>query len=217
MPTLFISIAHVPYRDAERPDCLILPSSVHHFPTGVQPGYGHTMNDSLALLQHLEYERVHVSMAVGVTMKGRWYKPRDPASPSSYNLFQSCTNFSGSQDVIPASVCAGGNQYSVMARNYHFDQTLLGGFTHDPNSQRVLVFDSKRGIALKFCDGKQYYLVLTYGVAAYDIEYDVSPDACPLLSIYGPYSRVNTLTNLRDFLGYNYTGVASKAECDRLA
>ncbi|KAK8763127.1 hypothetical protein V5799_034254 [Amblyomma americanum] len=171
MPTLFISIAHVPYRDAERPDCLILPSSVHHFPTGVQPGYGHTMNDSLALLQHLEYERVHVSMAVGVTMKGRWYKPRDPASPSSYNLFQSCTNFSGSQDVIPAS----------------------------------------------FCDGKQYYLVLTYGVAAYDIEYDVSPDACPLLSIYGPYSRVNTLTNLRDFLGYNYTGVASKAECDRLA
>ncbi|XP_049273478.1 uncharacterized protein LOC119399064 [Rhipicephalus sanguineus] len=98
-PHLFISMAHIPYGDADRPDCMMLPSSVHHYPANVTPTYGHTMNDSLALLQYLENEQVFTSMAVGVTMKGRLYRPR-----SDYHLFKSCTAPNGTQDFEPAEV-----------------------------------------------------------------------------------------------------------------
>ncbi|KAL3236869.1 hypothetical protein MRX96_022124 [Rhipicephalus microplus] len=155
-PHLFISMAHIPYRDADMPDCMILPSSVHHYPPGVTATYGHTMNDSLALLQYLEDEQVFTSMAVGLTMKGHRYKPRDSSSPDSYGLFKKM------QEV-------------------------------------VMVFDSTKGMKNKFCDLKQHYLNLSYGVAAYDVLYDSVQHPCTSLGISGPYSRVDFLTRLRDF------------------
>ncbi|KAH6942510.1 hypothetical protein HPB50_006935 [Hyalomma asiaticum] len=214
-PHLFIAMAHIPYRDADRPDCTILPSSVHHYPAGVKPAYGHTMNDSLALLQYLEDEQVFTSMAVGVTMKGRWYKVSNPSSSASYNLFERCTAFSGSQDFAPADACAGGSAYSALSRNYDYNGTLFAGFTYNTSAERVLVFDSKKGIKYKFCDLKQHYLNLSYGVAAYDVEFDAPQHLCALLGIDGPYSRVDFLTRLRDFISRNYTSVANKAACDQ--
>ncbi|KAH7948724.1 hypothetical protein HPB49_001327 [Dermacentor silvarum] len=206
-PHLFISMAHISYRDADRPDCTILPASVHHYPSGVQPTYGHTM--------YLEDEQVFTSMAVGVTMKGRWYQVSNPASSGSYGLFQSCTTFGESQDFAPAEVCKA-STYNSLTRNYDYDRTFFVGFTYNTSTERVLVFDSKRAIKNKFCDLKQHYMNLKYGVAAYDVEFDAPRYVCALLGIDGPYSRVDVLTRLRDYISQNYTNAASKADCDRI-
>ncbi|XP_075557792.1 uncharacterized protein LOC142589948 [Dermacentor variabilis] len=172
-------------------------------------------NDSLALLQYLEKEQVFTSMAVGVTMKGRWYKVKNPASSDSYKLFQSCTAFAGLQDFAPAEVCKA-NVYNTLTTNYDYDRTLFAGFTYDMSAGQLLVFDSRRAIQNKFCDLKQHYMNLSYGVAAYDVEFDAPRYLCALLGIDGPYSRVDALTKLRNYIAQNYTSAASKADCDRI-
>ncbi|KAL1483092.1 hypothetical protein MTO96_002162 [Rhipicephalus appendiculatus] len=215
-PHLFISMAHISYRDAERPDCMILPSSVHHYPPGVTPTYGHTMNDSLALLRYLEDQQVFVSMAVGVTMKGRVYKPRNFSYPQSYNVFKSCMAHSGTQDFTPADGCPHGFP-GGLAANYEYNSTFFAEYAYDRSIEIVMVFDGKKGIKEKLCDLKQHYLSLSYGIAAYDVDFDSNRHSCEWFGIDGPYNRIDFLKRLRDFIALNYTGAASKARCDQVS
>ncbi|KAL1483094.1 hypothetical protein MTO96_002164 [Rhipicephalus appendiculatus] len=142
--------------------------------------------------------------------------PKDYSSPDSYTLFKSCIAPSGSQDFPPAEGCPNGNAYSVMARNYDYNATLLAGFTFDRSIEVVMVFDSKKGMKNKFCDLKQHHLNLSYGIAAYDADFDSIPHPCSFMGIDGPYSRIDFLTRLRDFIAQNYTGAANKANCNQV-
>ncbi|XP_075724200.1 uncharacterized protein LOC142766882 [Rhipicephalus microplus] len=148
-------------------------------------------------------------------MKAREYKPRNFSYPESYNVFKSCMTSSHSQDLAPADACPQGYPRGLAA-NYEYDATLFAEYAYDRGHEIVMVFDGKKGMKNKFCDLKQHYLNLNYGIAAYDVDFDSVSHPCKLLGIDGPYSRVYFLRKVRDFVASNYTGAPSKAECDQV-
>ncbi|XP_075724199.1 uncharacterized protein LOC142766881 [Rhipicephalus microplus] len=103
-----------------------------------------------------------------------------------------------------------------MATEYKYNATLFAGFTYGFSQEVFLVFDGKRGIKNKFCDLKRNYLNLSFGIAAYDVDFDSIQHQCAKMGIDGPYDRVAFLTRLRDFIALNYTGAASEVDCNQV-
>ncbi|XP_077486284.1 uncharacterized protein LOC144097440 [Amblyomma americanum] len=212
-PNVLVSVAHITFRDADRPDCAILPPSMASYRRDLRRTYFNTLDN---FIQHLEdpvRERIRSSGAVSFTMKARWYRPRhpDPAvtDAGNFSLFHRCTNFQGEQDVSPSVAC----QASPVAfrRNYYYDGRYYASLTFDKQLQRTLVLETPENLQTKLCWVKFQYVPLNFSFAVYDVDYDDGP-GCPSLSINGPYRRLNLLQRILNYFKEDYT---TENECNR--
>ncbi|KAH6943232.1 hypothetical protein HPB50_017958 [Hyalomma asiaticum] len=64
------------------------------------------------------------------------------------------------------------------------------------------------------CRAKEAYADIPFGIAAYDVEYDVAENGCPAQNIRaGDFVRLKTLKMLRDFMRNNFTDAGLLNEC----
>ncbi|KAL1443550.1 hypothetical protein MTO96_045963 [Rhipicephalus appendiculatus] len=101
-PSMFISIAHLSYSVRTFEDCRIFPVAMHSQPQDLSRGtdytYGHTVNDSMAVLRNVHKMGFSMPLAISFSLKGIYYSPKlsDPSSPSvdEFQLFRPCEDFS---------------------------------------------------------------------------------------------------------------------------
>ncbi|KAL1485563.1 hypothetical protein MTO96_031845 [Rhipicephalus appendiculatus] len=79
--------------------------------------------------------------------------------------------------------------------NYYTHNTTVGAeYTFDPQDDRILVFDSEKGMKEKVCTALIKHSSLTFSLAAYDVDYDQEFDGCSNLFIgRGSFRRLKAL------------------------
>ncbi|KAL1479488.1 hypothetical protein MTO96_051800, partial [Rhipicephalus appendiculatus] len=64
---------------------------------------------------------------------------------------------------------------------YSYNSTVGAEYTFDPQEDRILVFDSEKGLKEKVCAAFINHSSLGISLAAYDVDYDREFEACPNL------------------------------------
>ncbi|KAL3231581.1 hypothetical protein MRX96_048459, partial [Rhipicephalus microplus] len=79
-------------------------------------------------------------------------------------------------------------------KNYHYEALF-----NEKLKKRTFTFDSIDSLKLKLCDAKRYLTSVSFGVAAYDIDFDSSPEGCAEIGIKpGAFSRLSGVRWLSD-------------------
>ncbi|KAH6941987.1 hypothetical protein HPB50_026513 [Hyalomma asiaticum] len=228
LPHLIVAVSHFSYRDADRPDCQIMPPTISRFPNHVKLLYGHTLvNDfyvactrpgqhqSVAQLIKLVSNKLRTSGTVSVTLKGRWYQPKyaDPSNPDigNFSYYVNCTAFQGDQDVAPASVCQ--TSTAAIKSNYKYDSGPQAGISFDKQLRRTLTLETEESLREKLCDLKRALVGIEFSIAVYDVDFDAGGPACSSLTISGPYRRLQMIHNLRNFFRDRYRHFTHHPQC----
>ncbi|KAL3219096.1 hypothetical protein MRX96_050548 [Rhipicephalus microplus] len=73
--------------------------------------------------------------------------------------------------------------------------------------RQTFTFDSLDWLKAKLCEVKSFLTTVSFGVAAYDVEYDSFPKGCPETGIKsGPFNRLFGVQRLNNFLFKDYNG-----------
>ncbi|KAL1483290.1 hypothetical protein MTO96_033293 [Rhipicephalus appendiculatus] len=93
-----------------------------------------------------------------------------PQGGAYFYLFQSVKyprEFGYDGDLHPKEICS--EEYG----NYYTYNTTVGAeYTYDPQEDRILVFDSEKGLIEKVCTALINHSSLGFSLAAYDVDYD---------------------------------------------
>ncbi|KAL1437693.1 hypothetical protein MTO96_048721 [Rhipicephalus appendiculatus] len=208
VPSMFIAIGHISYSDASFPDCAILPPNIRWFPithsSRFNKTYGHTLNDTLPILDMVRKSHPHLPLFISVGLSGRYYAPKlVEDAPDRYVAFQDCKNFSGPYYDDPANVCpsVAGADWELEDSTFYQYEALI-----NQKLKRTFTFDNVRTLKAKVCDIKRNLLNVSFGVAAYDVDFDSNKRGCREVEIEsGGFRRLYLIQLLTYFLIDNYT------------
>ncbi|KAL1458787.1 hypothetical protein MTO96_027681, partial [Rhipicephalus appendiculatus] len=209
VPSMFIAIGHISYSDASFPDCKMLPPSIRWFPLNqrsrLNRTYGHTLNDTLPILDLVRKSHPHLPLFISVGLSGRNYAPKLVEDAlMQYVPFKGCKYFPGPYFEDPANVCpsVAGEDWEIRDSTFYGYRALL-----NRKFKRTFIFDTERTLKTKVCEIKRNLLNVSFGVAAYDIDYDSNPRGCLEIDIQaGAFKRLSAIRPLSDFLLNKYTG-----------
>ncbi|KAL1469925.1 hypothetical protein MTO96_024752 [Rhipicephalus appendiculatus] len=127
------------------------------------------------------------SLSIAKTLDGLEYLQRSFADMFVYISFSMRAHY--------FTVCS--EEYG----NYYTYNTTVGAeYTYDPQEDRVLVFDSEKGLKEKVCTALVNHRSLGISLAAYDVDYDQEFEECPNLLIgRGSFRRVKALRFMNDY------------------
>ncbi|XP_077527671.1 uncharacterized protein LOC144139054 [Haemaphysalis longicornis] len=148
------------------------------------------------MLQEVAKAASKITLAVSFTVSGHMYKPQGN-DPDDYKLFSPCEDFNGNYYVKPYEFCKKHSEYfDKLERSEHHMLTF------SPSEQRALTFESWGTIKNKLCEARSNCPGVTFGVAAYDIEYDYQPyrSVCQKFDLVGPFGRVGFLKKMNGYL-----------------
>ncbi|XP_054934459.1 uncharacterized protein [Dermacentor andersoni] len=175
--------------------------------------YGHTVEESIAVLREVEKLNLSIPVAISFGMKGMYYAPKfaDPSSPKAeeFVLFKPCQDFASAKFDDPKEVCRKSGW--EVPKN-------LPTYAHNLAEKMTITYLTEATIATLVCDAKDFNLKLNYGLAAYDIDYDVRQTclAFGFATSLGRPSQLNRVLNMRqvmDFLRTNYTSSKDNFNC----
>ncbi|XP_077498015.1 uncharacterized protein LOC144108720 [Amblyomma americanum] len=216
IPDVFVAIGHISFPDNELHNCRIMPPTISQLPPSFHLPYGYTLNDSIDLLRQIARVTSYSYLALSFDLPARlYYYIYDTAMTSTgtggAGPFTPCNMSQYQQSRSPASMCpsSGNRDWD----NYRYNNDLHVSLTYNPKEKQTLTFDSERALRAKVCETKENALTVTYGLAAYNIDYDTYSRACPELTITGPYERVKLLGRLHAFLLAHYKIAAQKSAC----
>ncbi|XP_065295861.1 uncharacterized protein [Dermacentor albipictus] len=206
VPSMFIAIGHLPFSDASVYGCTILPPNNAFF-LPPDTTYVFDLRESLAGLRSIGKEIPGLSLSLSVGLSGRYYNPSPEssavASNSDYGLFAAkCEDFSGPFYDDPANVCP-----SVSGDDWEFvgKPNLLFAAVYSRTRQRTLTYDTAELIQYKVCGSKTNFTDLHFSLAAYDVNFDSSPEACEEMGISaGAFRRLSTIRPLSNYLLRSY-------------
>ncbi|KAL1475576.1 hypothetical protein MTO96_019506 [Rhipicephalus appendiculatus] len=218
-PSMFISIAHLSYSVRKFADCLIFPVAMALLPPGLQRGtdysYGHTVNESVAVLHEMDKMGFSIPFAISFSLKGAYYAPKldDPSAPEAheFQLFKPCEDFKTAYYDDPKTLCGKSgwkpeNLVPTPELAYNLDE------------KRAMTYLPEKMIATLACEPKQFYLNISYGLAAYDVDYDQAAPCRQLgFALMGTsYTRVRNMRALMEFLKNSYTHPTTNFVCQTL-
>ncbi|KAH6938211.1 hypothetical protein HPB50_007761 [Hyalomma asiaticum] len=228
---LLIARTHLDMRDDHREDCRITGPTVYREPYSIyqlsmalrwwcaslpcafssvgHPGF---QVDVVKFLHEKRYSFSSSSVAISVTMRARWYSPRDNDSHWYFD-WSSFTYKYPYPGYEPGQPCTGlGNTehftsyFYVCTADYHFTERLrqISGdkqfmHTFSESSARVLTFDNDVTIRGKYCDLREILNGVAYGIAIFDADQDAwHKNPCD----YGPknFDRMNMVRKLMDHI-----------------
>ncbi|XP_075532157.1 uncharacterized protein LOC142564862 [Dermacentor variabilis] len=175
--------------------------------------YGHTVNESIAVLREVEKLKLSIPVAISFGMKGIYYAPKfaKPSSPKpeEFALFKPCHDFASEKFDNPKEVC---RKSGWQAPKY------LPRHAHSLAEKMTITYLTESAIATLACDAKVFNLKLNYGLAAYDVDYDEHQTclAFGFAASLGGASRLNRVVNMRqvmDFLRTNFTSAKDSFNC----
>ncbi|XP_065308223.1 uncharacterized protein [Dermacentor albipictus] len=206
VPSIFISIGHVSYSDASFPYCQILPPTIRFYPgihrSKQEKQYGHSMVRSVELLDRVSQLHLNITLAISVGLSGRYYRPHLPnptfATLNDYRPFKKCLDFNGSRYDDPVKLCP-----SVVGADWKVfkSDVQLYIMVYSMYLERTFMFDNAHLIKEKVCHSRDGFDKVNYTVAAYDVDFDSSPEGCPELDIKaGAFNRLSTIRPLNEYL-----------------
>nr|XP_037287128.1 uncharacterized protein LOC119180090 [Rhipicephalus microplus] len=147
--------------------------------------------------------------ALSISMKGRWTKlkagqPVDFLSECEYE--PSAESFGRYADT-----CEDPSFSNVT----YYKSGVHGSLYYNKEDGRILAFENNTDIVQKFCGLRAQHLTFAYGVVAYDVDYEDYSDDCDSVSVLGKFTRVFTLTLLRDYVRIVFDVPKEYADCLR--
>ncbi|KAH7939723.1 hypothetical protein HPB52_016463 [Rhipicephalus sanguineus] len=137
-------------------------------------------------------------------MSGRYYAPKRVDTSQRYLPFEDCTDFPGPYYNDPTNVCpsvAGADWKFEENNTYHYEAVL------NEKLNRTFTFDTVDSLKAKMCEVKRYLTSVSFGLAAYDIDFDSSAPGCAEIGIKpGAFNRLSGVRQLSDFLINKYAG-----------
>ncbi|KAL3246681.1 hypothetical protein MRX96_057547 [Rhipicephalus microplus] len=217
-PSMFIAISHLSYPVRKFSDCRIFPVAMDALPPNLVRGrdysYGHTVNESLAVLREVEKLNLSIPLAISFSLKGVYYVPR-LAQPvltqdHQYELFQPCQDHEMPYYEDPKGLC-GKKNWAAPAN--------LPLIASNLEEKRALTYLPDATIVTLACDGKQFNLKLNFTLAAYDVDFDYNRPCTELGfdPFSSQFSRVKVAKVVSDFFRTNYTSTTMNSNCQLLA
>ncbi|KAL3184014.1 hypothetical protein MRX96_006326 [Rhipicephalus microplus] len=197
--THFIAVTHLTYPLSYYSSGWVQPMSMMTHPANRSYLFLLSIVRNLDCLRYLK-KHANVFLYISFSMRGHYFTVNDasrkdtagPEGGAQYCLFQPIEkpdDYAYQGDLPPKQVCA--EEYG---KYYSYNTTVGAEYTFDPQENRVLVFDSERGVKEKVCAALVNNSSLMLSLAAYDIDYDQDFEACPNLFIgRGAFRRVKAL------------------------
>ncbi|XP_070382832.1 uncharacterized protein [Dermacentor albipictus] len=144
-PSMFISIAHLPYSVSYARNCRIIPVAMAEpLPVDVHWNTdGHTVNDSLDLLREVAKLGLSIPLAMSFGMRGLVYAPKflNEAAPTieEFQLLKPCKDFEAAKYEDPKKVCAEGGW---------IESLLVPGHAYNINQRKAFTYLTERRIAV---------------------------------------------------------------------
>ncbi|KAH7948643.1 hypothetical protein HPB51_028428 [Rhipicephalus microplus] len=180
VPSLFIAIGHISYSDASFPDCTILPPNILVYPNSrssrTNRTYGHTLNDTLPIVERVRKSHPQLPLSISVALSGRYYTPEANGTFERYLPFEKCVEGRGPRFDDPAQICPNVvlAQWKLQKNDSYFYESLV-----NERLRLTFTFDSLEWLKAKLCEVKRFLTTVSFGVAAYDVEYDSLQQGCP--------------------------------------
>ncbi|KAL1480373.1 hypothetical protein MTO96_051083 [Rhipicephalus appendiculatus] len=99
------------------------------------------------------------------------------------------------QNAPAVRICA---QSEVYKRNINFSEEYQTVITYDNSKGFTITFDNDNSLRTKVCDARAKHG--SFGLAAYDVNYDQGEDVCPKWGAKGHYSRLYLVQRLNAFM-----------------
>ncbi|XP_077490957.1 uncharacterized protein LOC144101697 [Amblyomma americanum] len=209
-PDLFIAQGHFFYGDNTVPNCRVMPPTVVTRPPGIDDAYQHDLSLAAATLNRLSGRGLSIIWALSVTMKGRWTMAlpvqgfddflsgclHDASAPSFGSYAEICRN----PDFLQG-------RYSDK-----YDAILASHGT----AKVLFAYDNEVGLCRKLCRVKSQRLLLPFGIAVYDLDYDDFSNTCSETNKYGPFSRLHAIRGIVNFFRTRFNRFTEFTACLRL-
>ncbi|KAL1484825.1 hypothetical protein MTO96_032350 [Rhipicephalus appendiculatus] len=208
-PDLFISLGHQLRGEPQRSSCVATPPTILEKPEGLSDA--HDLYDAARALASVASQAGGPRLSLSLSMAGRWSKL---LPTSSVEIFSACDkgyprrHFFGS--------------YTEVCNTPPFSTNLLHEVQRyamrafDPGTRRMFVFDDEQSLCQKLCFAKANLTDVAFGVAVYDLDYEDTDGTCSNLNSMGPYSRLQTVSNVAKFLVSQFTDASKLAECSSM-
>ncbi|KAH7932418.1 hypothetical protein HPB51_029298 [Rhipicephalus microplus] len=168
-PSMFIAISHLSYPVRNFTDCFIFPVVMETLPPNLVRGkdytYGHTINETLALLGEVDKAGFSIPLGISFSLKGVYYTPKfaDPASPAldEFQLFKPCQDHPEPYYEDPKVFCPQDDW-----------SPKLPSLAYNMREKKTITYLTETTITQMACNGKKFHLNLKFALAAYDVDFD---------------------------------------------
>lgn len=217
-PSMFIAISHLSYSVRTFRDCLIFPVAMEFHPRNKSRGldytYGHTVNESLAVLRDMKRMGFSMPFAISLSLKGIYYSPKlsNPSSPTvdEFQLFKPCQDFGTANYDDPKVLC----NVAGWTPRHPFPQ-----LAYNLGERRSITYLTEERLAGLACEEKQYNLNLNYALAAYDVDFDHAPPCASFgfSPFGGSFNRLKVIQDVMNFFRTTYTNPKENFNCLKLS
>ncbi|KAH8037992.1 hypothetical protein HPB51_020512 [Rhipicephalus microplus] len=196
-PNLVILFGHYRIGDNLRTNCAIMPPTRHPDdtpPDELLEDYGFDVATAVPSLRKICDDGVDSRGVVSVTLKGRWAEPQFSKDVDFFKPCVSDINI-GSFGRI-TDVCPGGGRLAAQL-NYSTKHHAM--ITYISYLQRTFVYDDERALAEKLCRARSVDSSVSFGIAAYDIDFEDYENRCTDHNRNGAFSRLKALRKVVDY------------------
>ncbi|XP_075526589.1 uncharacterized protein LOC142558327 [Dermacentor variabilis] len=208
VPDIFVSLGHFFHNDQAFPKCFIVPPTYLRYPA--ETTYPISMPTAHDHIRQYRAAGINSTMAVSVTMYGRWYKPMwaDPAvvdKPGNYGVRHRCT-FTGRESQLGSILELCTNKTS---KTTYYDVEEHATLMYNKEQQFSFVYDDPVSLRYKLCTCKREMIGYKYGVAIYDMEGADDYGVCG----NGTFFRLKDLRSTLDFIRDKFTSQEVYERC----
>ncbi|KAH6943041.1 hypothetical protein HPB50_014219 [Hyalomma asiaticum] len=198
LPDIVIILAHIIQGDNTFKDCHVVPPTMLNRPIRLDDNssYKTDLNIASDTIRKLTVLGVDTAWALSVTLKGRWTVLKAGERP---DFLSKCENDPSAESFGSyAEVCNNTN----FVDDIDYKSIALGKLFRSISDGRLLAYDNDTTLIYKLCRVRVHQLAFSFGVAAYDVDYDDFEGVCKS----NPFGAFTRLFSLSDVLVY-FSGV----------
>ncbi|XP_037523758.1 uncharacterized protein LOC119400952 [Rhipicephalus sanguineus] len=212
-PDLLIMLGHYPFGDNMIQDCIVMPPTRHPddaAPDYVLKNYSYDLSNGAFSLREFYANDGSSHGMLSVTLKGRWTEPK---TRDAMDFYSPCI-YDPSEESF--------GSYTEVCRHSRYVSWLDYSFSHyamlarHATKKRAFAYDNEEGIYDKLCKVKEDVQDVSFGIAAYDVDYDDYGNQCESLNLYGRHSRLKALRSIVDYFRTLFDEQFSERVCTSL-
>ncbi|XP_077544592.1 uncharacterized protein LOC144157648 [Haemaphysalis longicornis] len=204
-PDIFIFRGHYSLVNHDRHGCKIVPptltKAVHGFPFTLATAHE-------AVKELAAKDSGNTSLAVSVTMAGRWNRPLDfwRYTEKYYAPFQSCTRLPQGSNQFGSifEVCLGDKYKTPHVHGEYKDE-----YRYSFNDGLSFTYDSSVSLKRKLCGFKSNMTKVSYGVAVFDMQYEDWTSYCYV----DTFARLRTLKRVTEYFVSGFQLTTDLTDC----
>ncbi|KAL1427303.1 hypothetical protein MTO96_017592 [Rhipicephalus appendiculatus] len=212
-PDIVVLLSHYIQGDNTFKDCHVVPPTILSLPAKIStsPSYKYDMHRAADVIRTLTKRGVVASWALSVTMKGRWtvLQAGQPADFLSQCVHDPKAESFGSY----AEVC----ENPDFSRDIEYKTQVRGSAFRRQSDGQMFSYDNSSTLVEKLCRIRVLQLSFTFGIAAFDVDYDDFGNVCNALNRFGAFTRLYTLKDLLEYFEKVFDVSGELKDCLKLA